>query len=346
MERFIGLDAHLSSCTFGVVGPSGKRLRTDVVDTTEGALVNYVRGVRGTRHLCLEEGTMSEWLYEVLAPHVQDIVVMIPPPSKGPKSDALDAIGLANKLRLNDIETAVFKGYGQFKRLREVSRIYTMVTTDVVRVQNRIKSLYRSRGVATPSQQAYSQAGRKQWLERLPLATRLAINHLYAEYDALVPIKTEAQKAMIEESHRHPQARKQETTPGFGPVRVAQAMAVVVTPYRFRTKRQFWSYCGLGIVMRSSSDYQKQDGHWVRAQVQTTRGLNPRFNRQLKTVFKGAATTVITNMPRSPLGEHYARQIAGETKPNLAKLTLARKIAAIFLAMWKKEEEYDPKQYR
>ena len=26
---------------------------------------------------------------------------------------------------------------------------------------------------------------------------------------------------------------------------------VVVTPFRFRTKRQFWSYCGLGVVTRS-----------------------------------------------------------------------------------------------
>jgi hypothetical protein len=26
MDRYIGLDAHVSSCTFGVVGPSGKRL--------------------------------------------------------------------------------------------------------------------------------------------------------------------------------------------------------------------------------------------------------------------------------------------------------------------------------
>ena len=33
MDRFIGLDAHLSSCTMAVVGPSGKRLKTDVVET-------------------------------------------------------------------------------------------------------------------------------------------------------------------------------------------------------------------------------------------------------------------------------------------------------------------------
>ncbi len=36
MDRFIGLDVHASSCTFGVVGASGKRLRSQVVETNGG----------------------------------------------------------------------------------------------------------------------------------------------------------------------------------------------------------------------------------------------------------------------------------------------------------------------
>jgi len=34
MERYIGLDDHGSSCTFGVIGPSGRKLRHEVVETT------------------------------------------------------------------------------------------------------------------------------------------------------------------------------------------------------------------------------------------------------------------------------------------------------------------------
>ena len=33
MERYIGLDPHGTSCTFGVLGPSGRKLRHDVVET-------------------------------------------------------------------------------------------------------------------------------------------------------------------------------------------------------------------------------------------------------------------------------------------------------------------------
>ena len=51
-------------------------------------------------------------------------------------------------------------------------------------------------------------------------------------------------------------------------------------------------------------------------------------------------------MPHHPLHADYQRQLAAGTKPNLARLTLARRIAAIALAMWKHNEEYDPARHR
>ena len=73
-----------------------------------------------------------------------------------------------------------------------------------------------------------------------------------------------------------------------------------------------------------------------------TRGLNFNHNHTLKALFKGAATTVIAHSGPNPLREGYDRMLANGTKPNLAKLTVARQIAAIVLAMWKTEAKYDP----
>ncbi len=39
MDRYIGLDAHVSSCTLEVLGPSGKRLGLHVVETNAKALI-------------------------------------------------------------------------------------------------------------------------------------------------------------------------------------------------------------------------------------------------------------------------------------------------------------------
>jgi hypothetical protein len=47
MDRYVGLDAHPASCTFGVLGPSGKRLKSMVVETNGAALVEAVRSTPG-----------------------------------------------------------------------------------------------------------------------------------------------------------------------------------------------------------------------------------------------------------------------------------------------------------
>jgi hypothetical protein len=65
----------------------------------------------------------------------------------------------------------------------------------------------------------------------------------------------------------------------------------------------------------------------------------------LKEIFKGAATTVITQR-KGAIYADYERLLEAGTKPNLAKLTLARTIAAIVLCMWKKQEAYQPERYR
>ena len=99
--------------------------------------------------------------------------------------------------------------------------------------------------------------------------------------------------------------------------------------------------------MRSSSDWVRaKDGAWSRAEVQKTRGLNLNHNPTLKDIFKGAATTVITQLETEPLHQDDKRLIAAGTKPNLAKLTIARKLAAIALSMWKSKEKYDPTKHR
>ncbi|MEZ4293364.1 MAG: transposase [Polyangiaceae bacterium] len=347
MDKFIGLDVHTASTTFAVVGPSGKRLGTHVVETNGQALVEKLKSITGKRHVCLEEGTQSAWLYEILSPHADEVIVAMVPDSRGQKNDERDAYQLAEQLRTGALKRTVFKETGAFKKLCELSRTHTMVVQDVVRVQNRLKSLFRSRGVSVAGTLVYSVPGREPLLERLPDATKTAAMTLYEQYDAVEAIRRKAEKALVTEAHRHPISRILGTCPGLGPIRVAQLIPIVVSPTRFRTKRQFWSYCGLGIVMRSSADWVRTEhGKWMRAEVQKTRGLNHTHNHTLKNVFKGAATTVINQLPSEPLHQDYERLLKAGTKPNLAKLTVARKIAAIALSMWKSNKEYDPKRHQ
>jgi transposase len=266
--------------------------------------------------------------------------------SRGPKDDKRDAFALAEGLRIGSIQTRVYKGLGEFQQLRELSRAHSMMVEDTVRVQLRIKSVYRSRGIPTPGKAVYRAAGREEWLKKLPPEPRRLAEILYQEFDAIRELGKRSEKELIAEARRHRIFRVLTTCPGMGDIRVAQMLPIVVTPYRFANKRSLWAYAGLAIVMRSSSDWVRtQKGDWIRAQVRQARGLNHNYNRRLKKIFKGAATTVITfARSEDPIFQHYERLLEAGTKPNLAKLTIARQIASLALSMWRSEETYDPKR--
>jgi hypothetical protein len=124
MQRYLGLDVHAASSRLVVRSESGKRLGQSVIETPGQALIEAIRMIPGPRRLCLEEGTQSAWLYEILSPHVTETVVAMVRRNPAQNSGALDAHGLAEKLRSGQIERAVFKASGQFSLLRERARMH------------------------------------------------------------------------------------------------------------------------------------------------------------------------------------------------------------------------------
>lgn len=343
MERYVGLDGHATTCTLAVASPSGRRLSSRVVETNGRALVDAVREIPGEVHLCLEEGTQSAWLHELLSPHVAELVVTVPERSQDSKDDLRDAWARAEDLRTGRVRTRVYKAPTQLAGLRSAASAYRLATQDMVRTKNRLKAVLRARGVLADVS-VYDAAKRESWLEQLPYGHRQLAELLGREVDGLTQLRDEAEAWLLKEAKSHPIIRTLKTAPGMGPIRTAQMVAIVGTPDRFRTRRQFWSYSGLGIVRRSSSDWvRSKSGEWVRGQVQQTRGLTRKRQPVLKSIFKGAATTLIAQLHDDPLHAHYERMLASGIKPNLAKLTVARKIAAILLSMWKHGEVYDPK---
>ena len=345
MRRYVGVDVHSESCSICILQGAGKRARRDVVATNGAALVEYFRQLPGQVQVCIEETEWAAWIWEILSPHVSEMVVVQGERRKGAsKSDALDAQVLADRLRTGRIDKPVFKAPREFARLRELARVYWAATGDLTRAKNRLKSSFRRRGIRCVGTSVYSAKGRSQLIRDLPSSMRDAATVLGDQVDYLEALKAERESALVAESHRHGISRILETVPGLGPVRVAQLLPIVVTPHRFRTKRQFWAYCGFGVVTHSSADWTRRNGEWVRDRVPQTRGLNRNFNRQLKGIFKAAATTVIAHSGPNLFQTVYEDLCAAGTKPNLAKLTVSRRIAATTLAMWKTQEVYDPQR--
>jgi hypothetical protein len=172
---------------------------------------------------------------------------------------------------------------------------------------------------------------------------RFRAEALYAELDLLRTLRPKAKAAMIAEARRDPAWAVLRTIPFLGPVRVAVLLATMQTPWRFRTKRNLWGYVGLAVVTRTTAECALVAGRPVRRRrAPLTRGLNRNHNRILKDVFKGAATAA-TGRP-GPLQDWYRARVAGGMEEDLARVTLARKVAAITLRLWKNGGRYDPTQ--
>ena len=192
-----------------------------------------------------------------------------------------------------------------------------------------------------PNNDIYSPRHRDEWVVQLPWSVRPSAEIWGQQLDCQRSLQEIAEHNLMAAARKFPMWRVLQTAPGIGEKRAARLLAIVVTPHRFRTKRLFWSYCGLAIVTRSSSDWVPQaGGKMVRVPVTQTRGLNKACNRDLKDLFKGAAQNALRSKPPNPLLEAHDRMVAAGTKPNLARLTIARKIAAVVLAMWKTQSEY------
>lgn len=343
MARYIGLDVHLASCTMVVVGESGKKLACHVVETNVGVLIELIKAIPKPRFLCFEEGTQSAWLYEKLSPYTNETIVTVQDEKQLHKDDERDAFNLANRLRTGAIKIRVYKKVGPYGRLRELTRVHQMQVNDSVRIQNRIKSMFRARGL-TADDQIYDPVLREQWIKKLPEPSQPVAWLLLRQFDAVEPLRDAAEKACVQEARKHAMFKILKSIPGLGDIRVARLMAIVVSPCRFRTRQQLWKYAGLAIVKWSSSDWEPDEkGKLRKHKVEQTRGLNRNHNHPLKDIFKGAATTVITHpQDNCPLYAHYQQMLINKIDPDLAKLTISRQIAAITLAIWKKESVYDP----
>jgi transposase len=349
MERYIGLDVHAQSTSIGVLAENGKRISSMIVETKASTLIDALKGIRGTRRLIFEEGTQSAWLSEVLRPFVHELVVTSPAKTVGrAKSDYEDAFARAEELRRNAVDIRIFKPAATALPLREALRLYMAFNKDVVRAKNRFKALLRGRGITGLGREIYDPEPDelRKLLDQVPPSIALSAEATLEQIYMLEDLRSRACEVLLDEAYRWPGYRFLISVPGMGPKRAATMLAVVVTPERFRTSHQFWSYAGLGIQTATSSDYRRGNHqNWVRHREPLTRGLK-HGNALLKNVFKGAAESVAIRMTNEhPIKRHYERLLKNGMKENLARLTVARKLAAISLAVWKNKEEYNPTKH-
>jgi transposase len=338
------LDVHQATISVAVLDSSGKLVMEAVLETKAETILQFIHGLRGTLRVTLEEGTCAAWLHDVLKPHVAQVLVCDPRKNalikSGNKSDRIDARKLADLLYLDKLHP-VFHGETGNRALKELARSYLALTRDTTRVMNRLKALYRSWAIPCAGQRVYAPRYRSEWLAKITEAgVHRRAEIYYDEFDALRSLREQVRRDLLAEGRKHKAMKLLRQIPSIGPIRAALLIALMQTPHRFRTKRQLWAYCGLALKTSTSGEYQIVEGRLKRTKkFLAIRGLNASHNHDLKNIFKGAATRAAT-VP-GPFQEFHAGLVARGMKPTMARLTVARKIAAITLIVWKKGVDFD-----
>jgi transposase len=347
--KYIGMDVHKEAIVIAVLNGSGKWVMESIVETKTSSILQFVHGLRGELHVTWEEGTWAAWLHDLLQPHVHQVLVCNPRRNallkEGSKNDKVDARKLADLLRTGMLRP-VYHGEHGLRTLRELGRSYQTISQDLNRVMNRLKALYRGWGIPCAGTQVYALHSREEWLNKIPHAgVRRRAELLYEQLDGLQGLRRNLRPELLAESRKHKAAKLLRQIPCIGPIRAARLLALMQTPHRFRSKRQLWTYSGLGIETHDSAQYRYVRGQLQRSKKpQQIRGLNRNHNHAMKEIFKGAATRASCGV--GPLRNFYVALLAKGMKPEMARLTLARKMAAITLTLWKKEERFDAEQLK
>jgi transposase len=325
--KYIGCDAHITTCSFHVMDEKGVTLDSRTMVTNGTLLVDYLRGISGEKKLVVEETNLSRWLYSLLSREVTEMVVCNPVHNRlleqGPKNDPIDSFKLAQLLRGGFVSPVFHLGDSR-EELRDLVSGYIDLIGDFVRLKNRYKSLFRSEGLNKTGKLIYSDESFLKELHKGP--KRFVAQNVYERIGTLEAQRIKYVREMEKQAKKYPEIRLLKTIPGIGTIHACKIVSIVVTPERFTSKHKFFSYCGLVNHSRKSGG---EDYGQKKAQG----------NRTLKSVFRMAGHTVLRGT--SCLRRDYDRLRTKGIRNDAAYNAVCRKIAAMTLAVWRKKEKYD-----
>lgn len=312
--KYIGLDAHSSTCSFCVVDPQGTEIDNKTIVTNGRLLIDYLQSLGGKQIIAFEECDLSCWLFDILHKHVHQVVVCNPTENtqyKRAKTDKLDARSLANLLRGGFLK-AVFHDASDREKFRLLVSNYQDTVQETVRIKNRLTTVKRRAKLF----------GNKDKLDHASFIQEqynLQLNFLDTSCG-------DYQQKIQQFVKKFKESRYLMSIPGIAFIQSAKIISQVVDPNRFSSKYKFFAYCGLVRHPRISAN-RKYGSKRIWG------------NRTLKCVFKMAAHSAING--RNSLRTLYESLLQRGLSDADARNAIARKIATLSLTLWKNKQYFN-----
>src|SRR3989441_13136328 len=293
-EKYIGMDVHQATISVAVMDAHGKLIMECLLETKASTIVEFIQGLQGLRSLTFEQGTSAAWLHDLVKPHVSQLVVCDPRKAallkEGNKSDRIDARKLGRVVTHQPTQARVPRKAWNTRLKRvgaELSDHHQRCDPRDEPDQSPVPQL----AIPGTGTSVYAPSHRAEWLAKLvEPGVRVRAEHLYQQLDSLQPLRLQARRELLRESHKHSGVKLLRQIPSIGPIRAALLVALLQTPQRFRTKRPLWAYSGFAVETHDSGEYRCVRGKLQRNRERiTVRGLKDNHNKDLKNLFKSAA---------------------------------------------------------
>lgn len=320
-DHYIALDWAQANMAIARMTKDLNKIKTIDVPSDVKELQLYLKSLRGSKIMTVEESDTSQWLYTELKPYVNELIVCDPYRNsllkEGPKSDKIDAEKLVQLLRANLLKP-VFHTGDDFIYMRKIVSGYLDIVKAGVRVKNQRAALFRATG-KDKEEESLEHASEKFVLEGI---------------DRGVESYEEEKKRYENEFKRiyrkYALVRNLESIPGIGIIGAVKISAIVVDPRRIKGRGHFLSYCGLiqHEKISGGKNYGKKD---------------PRYCRTLKSVFKSAAIAAISEHANNSMKDYYEYLIQEKSYTDYnARHAVSRRIAIVALAILKNGRRFKP----
>lgn len=331
---YVGLDVHLDTTSISIRDARGQLVRRNVVPTTRAGIKGALRRVRGRARVVCESGPLAAWVRDALETRFREVIVCdrrrTRLSSSGAKTDRTDADRLSELARGTQIHV-VHVPRGEGATLRRYAIHYSRMLRERSRIIQRLRSLFFECAVRVRS---HRRTPERVPLSRLVLPGSREVARAYQRQLAVATeLVVEAREALVSLAQCTPSFALLTTIPYVGKVRAAQIIAVAGDPSRFRSLRAFWCYAGLGVIQKVSSEHRVENGRAVRED--RARGIKLKMGHPLlKKVIRDAA--LHASLRRRYFKDVFDAHVARGKTPAIARVALARKIAATILAVWRR----------
>lgn len=337
---YAGFDVHRDATVVCILTSTGRVRRRVAVPSTKRGLQTALAGVRGRIMVACESGPMAAWVKSVLQTRLRQVTVCDRRRTRltatENKNDHFDAENLANLLRLGRLHAVYVPGPREGS-LRRLAYHHLRMVQERLRVMARLRALFLEHGIRLTMPRSAPH--------RVPLrclrdaASRYVGQAYLTQLITATSLVADAREQLVQHARVSPAFELLQTIPYIGEIRAAEIIAVIGDITRFPSVRAFWAYAGLGVVQRVSSEHRVENGRVVRSNrsrgIRIARGGQPLLKRVIRDV------ALYSSLGSGEFRKIFDRHVARGKSKAIARLSLARKVAAVVLAIWRSGLQYD-----